>query len=134
MVCRCVCSTIIKHGLHTFPCFLFFFISLLFNCSSSEFHFHSSIGDPALLHAQIRDCGLEMASIEGLDLPQLMTLCAKCGVSDVSKKSQVSWIVVTFPTFPFLFSTYFPGNYLHALNTKMPKTFRGFIDDKYSTS
>ena len=46
-----------------------FLISLLFNCSSSEFHFHSSIGDPALLHAQIRDFGLEMANIDELDLP-----------------------------------------------------------------
>lgn len=47
------------------------------------------LGDPALLHVQIRDFGVEMDSIGKMNREELVDLCQKCGIHVGSNVSQV---------------------------------------------
>lgn len=51
-------------------------------------------GDPALLHMQIRDCNLDMQSIEKMSLHALRDLCEKCSIPVSTVKSQVIFQLV----------------------------------------
>ena len=48
------------------------------------------VGDPALLHIQIRDFNVDMQSLEKLSCQELKALCEKCDIPVTSQKSQVT--------------------------------------------
>lgn len=84
-------------GLH--PLSVGFF---LFTCKTTFFYqyclfvlsFLINAGDPALLHMQIRDCNLDMQSIEKMSLHALRDLCEKCSIPVSTVKSQVIFQLV----------------------------------------